>query len=426
MVVTTAFNRKPKYSNKVARTTTSSDHGRSSVPPSNALIRMMCCSLNVPLFVPLLIAFFLLLLSFYDDSSDGISRILLSSLSVNSDSDGALLLRSSSSSSSRSTSTTTSTSAGGVVVSPPPAMSSIKPLTKSLHPKWKLWTEMSPSEQMAALDEVGQYIKKYGQLIYPNGGAQGLSELSSVKHGDCILDPDIGSTGHSICGPAPPSTKPCHFISFGINDDPSFDREVANVWKCRGFASDPTVHHPSKLHDLVTFHNIAATTLQDNEERLVNKGGKVDWWSTSFPKLRFFLGLETIDLLKIDCEGCEVALSRDMLREDPWFLHHVDQISIETHVTKTWMTTQEHVYYFGLMFALLEEAGFKMEWSSVFGCSKRHEVMGCMPELEKYGWPCGYKPWPGRQKVVKGWSCQEFTWKRYDNEPGRQNTVAVN
>ena len=76
---------------------------------------------------------------------------------------------------------------------------------------------------------------------------------------------------------------------------------------------------------------------------------------------------------------------RDKLREDPEHLFKIDQISIETHVTKTWMTTREHVYYFGLMFVLLEEAGFEIEWSSVFGCSKRHEIAGCMPELGKYG-----------------------------------------
>lgn len=109
----------------------------------------------------------------------------------------------------------------------------------------------------------------------------------------------------------------------------------------------------------------------------------------------------------------EVALSRDILREDPHFLHHVDQISIETHVTKNWMTTREHVYYFGLLLVLLEEAGFVMEWSSVFGCSKRHEVTGCVDELVEFGWPCGYDPWPGHPNVVQGRSCQEFTWKRY-------------
>jgi len=279
---------------------------------------------------------------------------------------------------------------------------SIEPLQKSLHPKWKLFTEMSENEQDEALDTVGAYLTKYAKVI-------GVHK--SKKQGECVYDTNIGSTGHTLCGPPPP--QPCTFFSFGINDDPSWDIEVANTWKCRGFAADPTVLLPSKLHDNVTFHNIGATMLQDNDERLNNKGGTSEWWTTSLPKLRFFLGVKNIAIVKIDCEGCEMALSRDMLREDPSFLHHVDQISIESHVTRTWMTTREHVYYFGLLFVLLEEAGFKMEWSDVFGCSKRHEITGCMPELEKYGWPCGYKPWPNHPNVVLGRSCQEFTWKRY-------------
>lgn len=281
---------------------------------------------------------------------------------------------------------------------------SIKPLTKSLHRKWKLWTEMSETEQSESMDAVGVYLTKYAAMMM--GSSQ-----KSKKQGDCVFDKEIGSTGHTLCGPAPP--QPCTFFSFGINDDPSWDREVADIWKCRGFAADPTVSHPSKLHDNVTFHNIGATMLQDNEEREINKGGASKWWDTSLPKLRYFLGVETIAIVKIDCEGCEFALSRDMLREDPSFLHHVDQISIETHVTRTWLTTTEQFYYFGLLFALLEEAGFKMEWSSIFGCSKRHEITGCIPELDKYKWPCGYEDWKGHPNVVIGRSCQEFTWKRY-------------
>ena len=298
-----------------------------------------------------------------------------------------------------------------------PPFFSIEPLTKSLHPKYKLWTEMNTKEQDKAMEFVKTYMNKYGKLIAPEG--KKLGELQSVKHGTCEFDPDIGRNGHTICGPK--LQPPCTFISFGINDDPSFDVDLGK-WGCRGFSGDPTVHHPSKLHPSVTFHNIGATMLQDNEERLINKGGTEDWWMTSFPKLRYFLGLEKIDILKIDCEGCEVALARDMLREDPTFLHHVDQISIETHMTKTWMTTREHVYYFGLLLVLLEEAGFVMEWSSVFGCSKRHEVKGCMEDITDTAWPCGYDPWPGHPKVVKGRSCQEYTWKRY----GKNNNALMN
>jgi hypothetical protein len=286
---------------------------------------------------------------------------------------------------------------------------SITPSPISFHPKWKLWTEMNTAQQDEAMEEVGVYIKKYGAMIFVNNSVRKSASILHSKK--CVLDEKIGSTGHKICGPIP--KQPCTFISFGINDDPSFDREMADHWGCRGFAGDPTVRHPSKLHEKVTFHNIGASMLQDNEERLIDKGGATEWWTTSMPKLRYFLGLEHIDLLKIDCEGCEMALARDIIREDPYYLTHVDQISIETHVSKTWMTTREHVYYFGLMFPLLEEAGFEMEWSSVFGCSKRHEVQGCMPELAQYGWPCGFKPWPGKTTVVKGFSCQEFTWKRY-------------
>lgn len=284
---------------------------------------------------------------------------------------------------------------------------STKPLNKSLHPKFKLWTEMSATEQDAAIEFVGEYMKKYANIINPPNKSN-----NNVKQGNCEFDAVIGSHGHTLCGPGP--KLPCNFISFGINDDPQWDREVANHWGCRGYAADPTVEHPSKIHPNVTFHNVGATMLMDNEERLINKGGVGDWWFTSFPKLRYFLELETVDILKIDCEGCEVAMARDILREDPRFLFHVDQISIETHVTKTWIKTREHLYYFGLMFPLLEEAGFKMEWSSIFGCSKRHEIAGCLPELLKYEWPCGYKPNPGHPKVVIGRSCQEFTWMRYD------------
>mmetsp|Transcript_5506 Transcript_5506/g.16249 ORF Transcript_5506/g.16249 Transcript_5506/m.16249 type:complete len:356 (+) Transcript_5506:98-1165(+) len=284
-------------------------------------------------------------------------------------------------------------------------MASFEPSLTSFHPKWKLWTEMSLDEQDRALDEAGAYLARYGARIM--GGRR-----KNKIHGECVLDPDIGKNGHKLCGPKP--EKPCAFLSFGINDDASFDRDVATHWGCRGFAGDPTVQHPSKLHDLVTFHNIGASLLQSNEERLIDKGGSVEWWLTSMPRLRHFLGLERIALLKLDCEGCEVAFARDILREDADFLKRVDQVSIETHVTKTWMTTREHVYYFGLHFALLEEAGFKLEWSSVFGCAKRHEVTGCLPEIEKYGFPCGFDPWPGHPNVVKGRSCHEFTWKRYD------------
>ena len=46
--------------------------------------------------------------------------------------------------------------------------------------------------------------------------------------------------------------------------------------------------------------------LVSNEERLVNKGGEEDWWVTSMPKLRYWLGVKHVNIIKLDCEGCEV------------------------------------------------------------------------------------------------------------------------
>ena len=299
----------------------------------------------------------------------------------------------------------------GLVPSGSHHMLSLDPLPYSLHPKWKLWEEMDSDEQDKKLDEVGAYLRKYGKLIMP------VPEKTpqTIKHGHCELVEF--SAGHALCGPPPP--EKCTFFSFGINDDPSFDITLAENWNCRGFAGDPTVTHPSRLHHKVSFHNVGASMLVSNEERIVNKGGDEDWWVTSMPKLRSWLGVKHVDIIKLDCEGCEFAFARDILREDPQFLLHVDQVSIETHVTKTWMQTREHLYYFGLHFALLEEAGFVMEWSQVFGCSKRHEDAGCIEEM--YGFPCGFKPWPGHPKVVKGYSCHDFLWKRYPaGEIGRR------
>ena len=83
----------------------------------------------------------------------------------------------------------------------------------------------------------------------------------------------VRKDGHVLCGPK--LAPPCTFVIFSVNHDYSFESEVAN-WGCRGFADNPTVRHPSELHPNVTFHNIGATMLQDNEERLINKGGEVE------------------------------------------------------------------------------------------------------------------------------------------------------
>jgi len=135
----------------------------------------------------------------------------------------------------------------------------------------------------------------------------------------------------------------------------------------------------------------------------------------AFPALRSFLGLSYLDFVKIDCEGCEVALARDILAEDPSFLTNVRQISIETHATTQWVNSTEELYYYALMFPLLEDAGFSLIWSSVFGCG-RHEHAGCRPEMgQKMKMACGSRSRGRRNLVPVGWSCHDWLWARVDS-----------
>lgn len=276
-------------------------------------------------------------------------------------------------------------------------------LGATVTPKWKLWHTMSPAEQTVALERAMERASRYGKVL------KGKSKFhNKCKDGK---DPLLFGKGgeHMVCGP-PPTSGDCKFLSFGIRDDPSFDIHLAKEWKCRGFAGDPSITHPSKLHPAVTFHNIGLQMLRPNMEQ--KRDPEDEWILASLPQLRKFLDWKYLDIVKIDCEGCEVAMARDILVEDPQFLDRVGQISIETHGTRTWVNSTEELYYFALQFPLLEDAGFTLIWSSVFGCGK-WEHDGCRPEMEeKMHMSCGNRPRSKANKVPDGWSCHDWLWAR--------------
>ena len=56
--------------------------------------------------------------------------------------------------------------------------------------------------------------------------------------------------------------------------------------------------------------------------------------------LKKFLRYDRIDVLKMDCAGCESALAQDILLEDPNFLHSVDQLAIAIDVSQQWLKTK--------------------------------------------------------------------------------------
>lgn len=122
-------------------------------------------------------------------------------------------------------------------------------------------------------------------------------------------------------------------VSVGVRGDISFETELASYTRARVHAFDPTVdslpNGKSKLEPCggaagsITFHKVG---LQGNGA--MKKGME----KLTFKPLRELMAIANtncIDLLKVDCEGCEFGAFAEMRKDGT--LKHVDQLSIEIH-----------------------------------------------------------------------------------------------
>lgn len=210
-----------------------------------------------------------------------------------------------------------------------------------------------------------------------------VRRMANKLNKDIVSQCDVRAFGsgwgaHTLCNvrPGPPT---CFFYSFGISHDYSFDVDLANEWGCQGFAADPTIVHPSRLHPNVSFHNIGAKMRGPNSLPL----------ATSMPSLRRWLGHERVAVLKMDCEGCEYSLGEDIASENPDFFSHVDQFAVEVHVSRRWLNSTDTLHALGLLYLFLEGAGHELQHAEVTACASEDEAMGCLPALHEMNYPCG-------------------------------------
>lgn len=176
--------------------------------------------------------------------------------------------------------------------------------------------------------------------------------------------------------------RPCVFYSYGISNDWSFDSDVSQRWKCTGFLLDPSITHssilqPGNLH----FFQLGAPMLTSESNTV----------SISPPQLMAALGHSFLNVLKMDCEGCEYALYRDISLIKHDFLSSIGQFSVEVHLSKIWAPDDIHVIALGLLYAKLIEAGFELNHVDITGCHPKDEEPGCADMLLNIGYPCGLR-----------------------------------
>ena len=237
----------------------------------------------------------------------------------------------------------------------------------------KKWTMDQSLEAIKRLgEEIYRHEKMYNRSVYPCP-----IHMVGLKDGDTY-------GAHALCDYRSVIRQKgsCLFYSFGIASNYHFDTELASEWGCQGVAFDPNAVHMSKLHPKITFHTIAGRMLSD--------AGSRHWLLTStVPKLQKCFGHTRIDILKMDCEGCEYSLARDIEEENLQFFENVNQFAVEVHVSKRWMETSEYVLYYGKLLYFLEQANLRLMYASIGSCAPYDEALGCPQELLDVNYPCG-------------------------------------
>jgi len=176
---------------------------------------------------------------------------------------------------------------------------------------------------------------------------------------------------------AMPPTSNCVFVSYGISNDWSFDSDVSKKWNCMGFLFDPTVNHPAVLKPgNLYFRKLGAPMVDPSPFETISP-----------VKFKADLGYDWLNILKMDCEGCEFQLYDDVIAEDPAFFTKVGQFAIEIHISKFWIKNDTYVEKLGALFHLLFVSGLDLAHAAITHCAPFHESTGFPSLLKEIGYP---------------------------------------
>ncbi|XP_064082515.1 probable methyltransferase-like protein 24 isoform X2 [Macrobrachium nipponense] len=124
----------------------------------------------------------------------------------------------------------------------------------------------------------------------------------------------------------------CHILSFGINNEWSFDDAFARLG-CKVYSFDPTMaQEDHQRSENVQFFKLGIGNMQGR--RKIGMGQKFDYFEVdTYEHILDRLGLTntTIDYLKMDIELSELDFFQDVFRNTPHLLKNVRQIGMELH-----------------------------------------------------------------------------------------------
>jgi hypothetical protein len=227
--------------------------------------------------------------------------------------------------------------------------------------------------------------------------ADQISPVKSYREKDfnrCkLIDVGRGYGMHKICGDLLEvrSDLGCAVLSYGIENDYTFDLEIQKKTGCRVFGIDPTVTHPSSLGPNVYFLQFAAPGIRNDAA-----------WATLSPSklARLVAGSDPIPVLKMDCEGCEYRLFEDVVANDPTFFKRVKQFAVEIHVSRYWMRTRDDLVKLGKLYALLFASGHDLMHVYITRCGYEQERYGCLPAAAELGYGSTCVVWKMCQNLL--------------------------
>jgi hypothetical protein len=202
--------------------------------------------------------------------------------------------------------------------------------------------------------------------------------------GSCNLeDVGVNHTDHHNYGNHPlcrtTYRAPCSVLTYGVEHEYSFELELGRRG-CTVLGLDPTVSHSSSLGNGVHFANFGAHSRM-TESSLKRK------YHVVTPAHAAHMVSETgqLDILKMDCEGCEHMLYNQTMRTNPHFFDSVDQFALESHISRRWIPNEATMLEYGRLLALLLRADFLL-YDVVTSWCLNGEERGIISEMVSIGY----------------------------------------